>query len=414
MTCELLRERKSIIDSSPYKEYDSGIECKLLCEDSQTNPRPVVPLKLQKFIFDSLHDLAHAGFKSTFRLLNTRYFWPNMKTDIQKWCAQCERCQSCKIGRHVKKPIKELPYPSQRFTTVHIDIVGPLELPESDTFEKRPRYLLTMVDSYSRWLEAAPLSDISVMTVAKAFLSYWVSRFGPPLTLITDRGSQFRSELMQSFTKLFGIHHIRTSAYNPRANGKIERMHRSLKAALRARGRYWLDQLPIVLFGLRIASDEDNNCPYSLVTGEQPLVPPICVDDCDQKLLSEKLHHVLYPYRPPRQQSRAVYVPEALKTCEYVWLRLDRVRSPLEAPYQGPFRVLKRSDDTFILDIKSRPEVVSIDRIKPAAISAPSALIQDNKDEVSQNDNCDNNVTHLPTRSGRKVTFNPDPSFHYY
>ena len=340
-----------------------------------------------------------------------------MKADIKKWCAECERCQSCKISRHVKKPIKELPQPSQRFTTVHVDIVGPLELPEADNFERRPRYLLTMIDSYTRWFEAAPLSDISAITVAKTFLSYWIARFGPPLTLVTDRGSQFRSELMQSFTDLFGIHHIRTSAYNPRANGKIERMHRTLKAALKARGKYWLDQLPIVLFGIRIASDENNNSPYSLVTGEQPLIPPICIDDSDQKRLSEKLHHIIYPYRPPRQQTHKTFMPDALKTCDFVWLRLDRIRSPLEAPYQGPYKVIHRTDNTFTLEIKSRPEVVSIDRLKPATITPPTTITTTTDEEQTtptQQNPTSFSGTYFPTRSGRKVTFNPDHFFYYY
>ena len=400
------------IDASAYKEYDIGIEQKLLCENSQTNPRPVIPDSLRKAIFSSLHALAHPGFKATFRLLNTRYFWPGMKADVQQWCAQCERCQSCKISRHVKKPIKELPQPSQRFTTVHLDIVGPLELPEIDAFERRPRYLLTMIDSYSRWFEAAPLSDISAINVAKTFLSYWIARFGPPLTLVTDRGSQFRSELMQSFTNLLGIHHIRTSAYNPRANGKVERMHRTMKAALRARGKYWVDQLPIVLFGLRIATDENNNSPFSILTGEQPLVPPITVDDADQKLLSEKMHNLFHPYRLPREHKATSFLPAALKTCEFAWLRLDRVRSPLEAPYQGPYKVLHKTDDTFILEIKSRPVVVSIDRVKPANVSIPSAATQEQQGTPPQETMT--NDTSFSSRTRRKVSFNPDPSFHYY
>jgi cleavage and polyadenylation specificity factor subunit 1 len=185
-------------------------------------------------------------------------------------------------------------------------------------------------------------------------------------------------------------------------------MHRILKTALKARGKYWLDQLPIVLFGIRIASDEDNNSPYSLVTGEQPLIPPICIDDSNQKELSEKLHHIIYPYRPPRQQKRKSFLPDSLKTCDFVWLRLDRIRSPLEAPYQGPYKVLHRTEDTFIIEIKSRSEVVSIDRVKPANLTPSSTQ----EEQITPTEGPF--ISSSPTRSRRKVTFNPDPFFYYY
>lgn len=74
------------------------------------------------------------------------------------------------VGRHVQKSIKELPHPSERFITVNLDIAGPLGLLESNTYEKRPRYLLTMI-------EAAPLSEFSAISG---------SRFDPPPTSVAD------------------------------------------------------------------------------------------------------------------------------------------------------------------------------------------------------------------------------------
>ena len=354
-------------DATPYKSFPLG-ELWLYCETSQPNPRPVVPHEMRKAVFNSLHGLAHPGRKATFRLINTRFFWPHMKADIESWCDECLPCQQNKIGRHTKKPFSDLPFPTQRFTTVHIDIVGPLPLPESEQLH-RPRYLLTMIDAFSRWVEASPMCDISATTVAKHLLSDWIARFGPPLTLISDRGTQFRSELLANLTTMLGIHHIRTTAYNPRANGMIERVHRSIKTALKSRKKYWLDQLPIVLFGLRIFPDNDNNSPYSIVTGEQPIIPPILVNDADMKELSTQLHELIHPYRLPQQRVRPrTFVPDSLQSCTHVWLRLDRVRAPLEAPYQGPYEVIRRSSDTFTLLVRSKPEVVSIDRLKPACL----------------------------------------------
>lgn len=394
-----------------FDNFEIGIkDCPLRCEVSQANPRPVVPEVLRRAVFDSLHSFAHPGRKATQRLISYRFFWPIMSADIRKWVAECQQCQQCKTGRHVQRPLHQLPVPSQRFTTVHIDLVGPLSPPESDDLGQKPRYLLTMVDAYSRWFEAAPLTDIAATSVARAFLETWISRFGPPLTLVSDQGSQFRAELMKNLTELLGIHHIRTSAYNPRANGIIERAHRTLKAGLKARGKNWLQQLPIVLLGMRIFPDESGASPFSVVTGEQPLVPPVVTDTSTLKELSTNLHQLFFPYRLPRTREVAVHLPAALNSCTHVWLRLDRVRRPLEAPYQGPYAVLDRHDTTMTLEINGKPSVVSIDRVKPATL--PSA--QPERPETAPVTPGDTPASNTRSRSAKRVRFACTSSTYFF
>ena len=96
------------------------------------------------------------------------------------------------------------------------------------------RYILTMVDRFSRWPEAVALSDIEASTVANALLEVWICRYGTPDTITTDRGTQFESALFSHLRSRLDSHHIRTSAYNPRANGMVERFHRQLKDSLRS------------------------------------------------------------------------------------------------------------------------------------------------------------------------------------
>ena len=114
-----------------------------------------------------------------------------------------------------------------RFNHVHIDIIGPL--PPSKGFS----YLVTCIDHFTRWAEAIPVSDITAKTVAHAFLSGWISRFGTLSTLTTDHGKQFESNLWHEFMEVLGTLQTQNTAYHPATNGIVERFHCQLKASLK-------------------------------------------------------------------------------------------------------------------------------------------------------------------------------------
>ena len=118
-----------------------------------------------------------------------------------------------------------------------------------------------MWTDFTRWPEAIPITDTVASTVADAFVSHWSARFGVPLTVTTDRGAQFESQLFISLLKFLGSTtcRIRTTSYYPCANGLVERFHRQLKAALYAQANplNWPQNLPLVLLGIRSALKPD-------------------------------------------------------------------------------------------------------------------------------------------------------------
>ena len=115
-------------------------DLKLICEMSLAAPRPLVPTHLRRQIIAELHKLAHPGVKASIALVQERFFWPNLPTDIRKFVETCVPCQRAKIHRHTRPAVQFIPMPADCFDHVHIDVVGPL--PPSGGCP----YLLTMVD----------------------------------------------------------------------------------------------------------------------------------------------------------------------------------------------------------------------------------------------------------------------------
>lgn len=343
------------------------------CETSTNMNRPYVPQQMRRHIFDSLHGLSHPGIRATRKLITIKYFWPSINKDINSMSRSCLACQKSKIHRHTRSPIASFNIPVSRFDHIHMDLVGPL--PTSNGYS----YILTIVDRFSRWPEAYPIRDISTTTIVKEFVSQYVARFGVPLSLTTDRGTQFTSKFFAELSKWLGTKHIQTTAYHPQANGMVERLHRQLKSALMARGKSenWSENIPFVLLGIRTAIKEDISCTAAELVYGQTLRLPAEIVVTDSNLMPNtadilnKLRDFSQTIRPVDTRkpiSTSSYIPKALNTCDYVFIRVDKIKPALTAPFEGPFKVIRRLRKHFVVQIRGKNNSISIDRLKPALI----------------------------------------------
>ncbi|GFV75979.1 hypothetical protein TNCV_1455761 [Trichonephila clavipes] len=221
---------------------------KLWCDISTQKIRPYIPQKFRFQIFQLIHGLAHPGIKSTVKLMTEKYVWSDIKKQVREWAKACIRCQKCKVSRHTKSKLGEFEQPDERFSVVHIDLIG--KLPPSEGMQ----YCLTCIDRFSCWMEAIPIPEITAEIVGRAFYEKWICRFGVPAKLVTDQGRQFEAELFRSIAAICGAKVAHTTSYHPQCNGKVERLHRTLKGAIKAHNNIrWTESLPTVLLGLRAA-----------------------------------------------------------------------------------------------------------------------------------------------------------------
>lgn len=353
----------------------------IICDTSTGVQRPYVPGSFRRAIFDCLHSMSHPGIRATQRLITSRFVWPNINSDVRRWARTCLQCQRSKIHRHTTAPLATFATPDARFDQVHIDLVGPL--PPSNGCV----YLLTCVDRFTRWPEAIPIPESTAATVARAFVQTWISRFGVPSTVTTDRGPQFTSHLWKAFTQLLGTTHIRTTSYHPIANGLVERFHRQLKAALKASPHpdHWTDMLPLALLGVRTSLKEDiKSTAAELVYGTSLRLPgeyfvPHADDNTDPASYVARLKSTMgalrsMPTRQPATSRLRGHMDDSLDTSSHVFVRHDAVKKPLQQPYDGPYRVLDRSAKFYTLDLNGRKDTVSVDRLKPAHFDTCPAI----------------------------------------
>jgi hypothetical protein len=330
--------------------------------------RPLLPARFRTAAVWSLHNIHHPGVRASRRLVCSSFCWPKMGCFVSALIKNCIQCQKAKIHRHVVLQAAHIPVPVRRFSHIHVDLVGPL--PRSSGFS----YLFTVVDRTTRWPEAVPLTSTTAADCAAALLQGWIQRFGVPDIITSDRGPQFTSSLWASLCSLLSISHTQTTAYHPQSNGLVERFHRRLKDALRARaaGADWFLHLPWVLLGFRISRGEDSDfSPAEAVFGSQLILPGqfLSTPEPPSPNFLQEFQGVLAG-RSPRQTSHhttpsPISLPEDLLLSRFVLVRRDAVQPPLSPLYDGPFLVLGRSLHFFKIQIGSRTEVISTHRLKP-------------------------------------------------
>lgn len=181
--------------------------------------RAFVPKGSRLGLLRLFHDeQCHMGPDKTFAKINHYFWFPGMAKFVKKYCNHCLKCiaNKCHTGPRQAQlhPIDKKPIP---FHTVHADCVGPFSQ-STEGF----KYLLLLVDAFTKFLFLVPLKGLSGPETCEALKSH-LSMFGITKTLICDRGTNFTDKTVKGLLLELGIQQHLIAKSAPRGNGQVER-----------------------------------------------------------------------------------------------------------------------------------------------------------------------------------------------
>src|SRR6218665_2668756 len=169
----------------------------------------------------------HLGMRRTKLQVRRRGYWVGWSADVKRYCRQCTECRQYWRGQPPKQgPPHTLPC-GEPWERLSLDITG--SHPRS---RQGHVYILTVMDNFSKYVEAIPLANQEATTVAKALVETVILRYGAPIQILTDQGRNFDGNVFREVCRLLNIDKVRTSSYRPPTNGLIERFHRTMNAMI--------------------------------------------------------------------------------------------------------------------------------------------------------------------------------------
>ncbi|GFX21623.1 retrovirus-related Pol polyprotein from transposon 412 [Trichonephila clavipes] len=312
----------------------------------------------------------HFGVMKTLHRVRERFCWGKVRADVEQWCKSCDAC-SARKGPKIRSRGKLHRYNvGAPFERIAFDILGPLPRTASGN-----KYLLVVMDYFTKWPEVYPIPDQEAPTVAEAVVQHWISRYGVPLQLHSDQGRNFVSAVLKGVCELLGIDKTKTTPLHPQSDGMVERFNRTilnnLSLMVSKNQQDWDQKVPLFLLAYRSAVHEttgyspsqmlfgrDLRLPCDLLFGRPPDTPS-SPEEYVQNLQArfEDVHNLARErinLRTEKMKTR--YDTKAtghqFKEGDKVWFynptRRKGLSPKLQSHWDGPYTILKIINDVVI------------------------------------------------------------------
>lgn len=202
-----------------------------------------VPLELRDQVITDAH-LApphlHPGTKKTKSTILRMFNWPNLHEHVTGYVSSCLTCQRLRNLPSTHSLSRHNPL-SGTMSVLHIDFWSCTIRGESFT-------CLTMIDAFTKWVEAKVVHTKTAVEAANTILCEWICRFGCPARLVSDNEKSFTSAVMSELCAELGIEKVETIPYRPQGNAFVEAVHKSLNKYFKLHDLHHRDiEFPVAL-----------------------------------------------------------------------------------------------------------------------------------------------------------------------
>lgn len=245
-------------------------------ENAERKPVPYLPTVFRRVAMYDNHDAptaGHFGFKRTMKRLCGRYWWPTMRTDVTRWVESCLDCQRAGKGHATVMgflhPVGTVTVPFERLV---VDVVTVAR------GRHAARKAVVAMDASTRYAIVVPVDAVDAKTVADVLMDRVLTVYGPPRIIQTDNGPEFRNELVDQLSRLWGSQRSFSTPYHPRSQGLVERFNRTLLAGLRTLLKGEESGWQVAVKWLQFAYNSSmqasmGTSPYFLMFGREPTTP---------------------------------------------------------------------------------------------------------------------------------------------
>ena len=236
----------------------------------------IVAHSLRADVLKHCHDskvAGHLGQQKTIERVKQSFLWHHLHSDCLEYVRSYNVCNQNKKANVNPRAALTRFHTGCPMECIHLDILGPFNPSEIGN-----KYILMMIDQFTKWVEMATLPEQSALLIGQQFVVHFIVTFGCPLEVHTDQDRDFDGNLFKAVCEILEVAKTRTTPDHPSSNGQVERCNtivaQMIRCYIQMKNKRWDIDLPPLSMALHsMVNRQTGFTPNSLMLGRETIQP---------------------------------------------------------------------------------------------------------------------------------------------